>query len=136
METIGRGPGGRRSAGHVPLAWPPCRRCAGWSRRGPAQLAGGGPARISSPAPAHLVPAILTCHLRPTDGWLPKARRTYGEDDIQVALARYSTAPLNSWTCPAVLGLGKGGMFRSITSPPQHLPSTWAESPMCWVACR
>ena len=49
----------------------------------------------------------------------------------------YSTSPLNSWTRP-VLDLWTSGMFRSITSPPQHLPSTWAksESPMCWVACR
>jgi hypothetical protein len=37
--------------------------------------------------PPHL---FFTCHLRPTDGRLPKARRTYGEDDIQVALVFYS----------------------------------------------
>ena len=34
---------------------------------------------------------FFTCHLRPTDGRLPKARRIYGEDDIQVALVFYST---------------------------------------------
>ena len=34
---------------------------------------------------------FFTCHLRPTDGWLPKASSTYGEDDIQVALVFYST---------------------------------------------
>jgi len=34
---------------------------------------------------------FFTCHLRPTDGRLPKARRTYGKDDIQVALVFYST---------------------------------------------
>ena len=26
-------------------------------------------------------------------------------------------------------------MCRSITSPRQRLPSTWAKSPMCWVTC-
>jgi hypothetical protein len=44
-------------------------------------------------------------------------------------LRGYSTAPSNSWTCQ-VLDLWTGGMFRSFLSPPQHLPSMWAKSPM------
>jgi hypothetical protein len=34
---------------------------------------------------------FFTCHLRPKDGRLPKARFTYGKDCIQVALIFYST---------------------------------------------
>jgi hypothetical protein len=34
---------------------------------------------------------FFTCHLRPTDRLLPKARHTYGEDNIQVALVFYNT---------------------------------------------
>ena len=32
---------------------------------------------------------FITCHLRPTDGLQPKARHTYGEDDIRVALVQH-----------------------------------------------
>jgi hypothetical protein len=35
-------------------------------------------------------PAVFHWPLRPTDGQLPKARCTYGEDDIQFALVFYS----------------------------------------------
>jgi hypothetical protein len=37
---------------------------------------------------------FFTCHLRPTNGLLPKARSTYGEDYIQIALVFYSTFEL------------------------------------------
>jgi hypothetical protein len=33
----------------------------------------------------------FTCHLRPTNGRQPKARHTYGEDDISVELVFFST---------------------------------------------
>jgi len=33
----------------------------------------------------------FTCHLRPANGRQPKARRTYGEDDIPVELVFFST---------------------------------------------
>jgi hypothetical protein len=74
-------------------------------------------------------PLFFTCYLRPTDRLLPKASHTYGEDISKTVW--YSTAPQpsKSWTC-TVLELWTGWMFRSITSPPHHLHSTWAKSPM------
>ena len=78
---------------------------------------------------------FFTCHLRPTDGRQPKARHTYGEvrdDDSRVALVFYSTFEKLGLTCSGPM---EKRMCNSITSPHQRPPSTWAQSPMCRVAC-
>jgi hypothetical protein len=59
--------------------------------------------------------SLVTCHLRLTDGLLPKARRIYGENDIQVALVFYSTFEQLDLPCSGPSRTS--WMFRSIRSP-------------------
>ena len=77
----------------------------------------------------------LTCHLRPSDGRLPKtisdAYSDVGEDDFRVELVYYteSTSPSSPWTC-TVLVQRKFRGCQNFTSPRPRTYSTWALSLM------